>query len=628
LRLLVVAAFLAAASASALEAQQPPPRDTVVVPDSAGVIEIPDSLLARPGADTVPDSLRVHALPEVDGRARPGPDTEVWVFERADILAMQGLSLGDLLADVPGITRLRGGDYGAPEAATAFALAGGQIRLFWDGFEQIPLDGSVADLSHVGLGGVERVRVERHAGELRIELASLRDADPRAYSLVEAGTGDLDTNFFRGTFVHPRALGGSFGLALDRVDTDGPRRENGQRTGGWLRFHRFFLDDALALTAEARRMKASAEIPEYPGEGTRNDWVVRARWRPNPSFALHAFTGRSSLDGLERTGRLPVDRGRRQHGLSAHLQRGPVRAEAALRLFGGPAVPSRSVDLSAAADLPQVGGVSAFLSSESWEGDAATRTRVAAWTRPVGGFSLFASRDSGTRGVVLHPLPSELPPVPEVGEEPEEPEPEPDPEHRIAERSAVRVGARFAWRGADVAGSRVTLDTDSLPLLGLPMDRVGLVAPGIERTGLELSGRVPLPLLPDGFAFTGALTLWDEPARYLSERSYQAYFVFHNQYKESGNLEVWGRIGVEGRGNLIVPLPDPAAPPPGEGEETTLITQRFYQSWHALIQVRVVNLRLFVGWENFSVRRNNQDFPDRVLPIFRSYYGVRWILWN
>ena len=56
--------------------------------------------------------------------------------------------------------------------------------------------------------------------------------------------------------------------------------------------------------------------------------------------------------------------------------------------------------------------------------------------------------------------------------------------------------------------------------------------------------------------------------------------------------------------------------------------QPFYQSWHAHVQVRIVDLRLFIGWENFSVRRNNQDFPGRVLPIFRAYYGVRWVLWN
>src|SRR6185503_15967177 len=104
-----------------------------------------------------------------------------------------------------------------------------------------------------------------------------------------------------------------------------------------------------------------ATITGYPDEGTRTDAVLRARWRPAPGIALQAFSGRSYLDGLERDGRLPVDRKRRQHGFIADLERGPVRAEAALRFFGGPAVPSRALELSATGDLPEVGGVEAAL---------------------------------------------------------------------------------------------------------------------------------------------------------------------------------------------------------------------------------------------------------------------------
>ena len=277
----------------------------------------PDTLLGQPVADTIPDSLRVYRVPEVEGRPPAGVATAVWIFERADLLALRGLSLADLLAQVPGITRLRGGDYGAPETVTAYGLAGGGIRLFWDGFEQIPLHGSVADLSLIGLGGVERVRVERHPGELRVELTSLHgDEEPRPASLIEAGTGDLDTNFFRGSFVHPRALGGSLGLVLDRVDTNGPNREEGNRMGGWLRYTRHWGDD-LALTAEARRMKSGAAIEGFPGEATRTDWVMRARWRPLSGLVLQGYTGRSTLDGLERPERLPVVRGpraARHHG--------------------------------------------------------------------------------------------------------------------------------------------------------------------------------------------------------------------------------------------------------------------------------------------------------------------------
>ncbi|MSR35202.1 MAG: hypothetical protein EXR95_00970 [Gemmatimonadetes bacterium] len=621
MKMLLATAFLAVASGAA--AQQRP--DTLVAPDSVGVSPIPAELAGI--AQALADSARVHTLPQIDGRPRAGADTEVWIFERSDLLAMKGLSLADLLAEVPGVTRLRGGDYGAPEAVTAYGLAGGGVRVFWDGFEQITLDGAVPDFAHIGLGGVERVRVERHPGELRIELVGLRDEDPRAMSLVEAGTGDYGTNFFTGTFLHPRAVGGSFGLALDRIDTDGPNGEDGSRTGGWIRYHRFFGGDGLALTAEARRMKSTAAITGYPGESTRVDWVVRGRWLAAPGLSLQAFTGRSGLDGYDRTGRVPVDRDRRQHGLIADLARGPVHAEAALRLFGGPAVPSRSLDLSATADLPELGGARAAVSSESWGGDIATFSRIGAWTRPLAGLSLFASRESGSRGLALYPLPPLDPPTPKPGEDPAEPDPEPEPGHRRAERSAVRLGARFAWRGADVSAARVTLDTDSLPLLGLPMDREGIVLPGIARTGLELSGRVPLPLVPEGFAVTGGLTVWNEGARYLPKRSYVGYFVFHRQYKESGNIEVWGRLGVEGRGPMAVPVGDPTIPVT-VGQPPEPVVQPFYQSWHALVQVRVVALRVFVAWENFSVRRNNQDFPGRVLPIFRSHYGVRWMLWN
>ena len=306
---LAVAAILVAASS--LKAQQPP--DTLPVAP-ADTIATTGALLGEPAADTLADSLRVRLLPEVDGRLPAGFATGIWVFEREQLLALRGNSLADLLAQVPGITRLRGGDYGAPETVTAYGLAGGGVRVFWDGFEQVSLEGSVVDLSRIGLGGVESVRVERKPGELRIELASLRDTEARPTSLIEVGTGDYDTNFFRGTFVHPRAAGGSLGLALDRVDTNGRNGEDGTRTGGWLRFTRHWGDD-IALSAEVRRMNSGAEITGYPGKASRTDWIVRGRWRPASGLAVQAYTGRSILEGLDRDGHIPVDRDRRQHGV-------------------------------------------------------------------------------------------------------------------------------------------------------------------------------------------------------------------------------------------------------------------------------------------------------------------------
>jgi hypothetical protein len=90
---------------------------------------------------------------------------------------------------------------------------------------------------------------------------------------------------------------------------------------------------------------------------------------------------------------------------------------------------------------------------------------------------------------------------------------------------------------------------------------------------------------------------------------------------------VWGSLGVEGRDPMLVPVGDPALPEPVSGEVLP-VTVPFSQSWYALIQARVLQLRVFVAWENFTVRRNNQDFPGRMLPIFRAHYGIRWHLSN
>ena len=77
--------------------------------------------------------------------------------------------------------------------------------------EEMALDGSVPDLAQIPLPGMAVVEVARTGGETRILLTTLQATLPEPVSTIEAGTGDLDTNVFRGTFVHPNAFGG--GLA-------------------------------------------------------------------------------------------------------------------------------------------------------------------------------------------------------------------------------------------------------------------------------------------------------------------------------------------------------------------------------------------------------------------------------
>jgi hypothetical protein len=54
----------------------------------------------------------------------------------------------------------------------------------------------------------------------------------------------------------------------------------------------------------------------------------------------------------------------------------------------------------------------------------------------------------------------------------------------------------------------------------------------------------------------------------------------------------------------------------------------FYQSWYGRLQIRVVTVRLWLGIDNFTLRRDLQTYPNRFLPITRTTYAIRWDLWN
>jgi hypothetical protein len=193
------------------------------------------------------------------------------------------------------------------------------------------------------------------------------------------------------------------------------------------------------------------------------------------------------------------------------------------------------------------------------------------------------------------------------------------------------------------------MEADSLFLLGLPTDRYGSTQAGGSREGFEVSARVPL--YPEGLAVVGWWQKWDQaedvwstptdttgdpellpeekiPWRYLPRQSYQASLSFHNTFLPTGNLEVWFDVGARGRDPMAVPFMEEVSQGVGEDPRMVPTLVPFYQSWFIRLQIRIVTVRAFFMWENFTVRQRNQDFPNRILPATRSLYGVRWTLWN
>ena len=361
---------LVALLTGSLSAQEPPdtlPADSVTAPDS---LALPDSLLG-------PDSLRADSLaadslqadtifynvPTLPRGPEPGFERGIWSWTREDILAVGANTVLELVVDLPGLVPLRAGDYGTPLGLSAFGVGGGGIRIYRDGVELTPLAGAVVDLQRVGLGGVEEVRLERRLDELVVHLTSVRYDDPRPYSTVEAGTGDLDTNLFRGTFANPTALGGSVALALERADTRGPAGdETGNRNGVWVRYQ-LHRGDRAGLGVTFQRVNTETEVEEYAAATTRTDWNVQGSVALASGLVANGYWGRSRYsvdDPRERY--LGVGGSRSQLGAGLGFERGGVFARGGYRRFGGEALPGDDHE----GKLEPLRGVARHDTDETW----------------------------------------------------------------------------------------------------------------------------------------------------------------------------------------------------------------------------------------------------------------------
>lgn len=633
--LLGVLALASAVSAPPGAAAQAPPdtiradtlrADTIPRADTLGLgpadPDLPRLGLEGEASDSISADTIFHNLPRVGGTGPTGWAQGSWTWDHDAIMASGAVSLADLMADVPGVIALRAGDFGTPVAATAFGLGGGGIRVFRDGFEVLPLEGGVPDLARIGLAGISAVRVERFPGAVVVHMDGLQYTDGRPYSLVEAGAGDLNTNLLRGTFADPTALGGSVGVALERADSRGARADaTGDVTGTWFRYQ-LHRGDAGGVAFDLRKMGSKTEAGAYASPVSRTDWVLRGRTRLVEGVAAEAYWGRSThavddpRPDYEREGGT-----RSQLGIRASAERGGLFAEAAYRRFGGDPLPSARIDARAGAHLDAVGGFAAEVDRASWPEVATGVRRLRGWTRPVLGLSAFGSWESGTAGARPGPVQGP-PPADTLAGDDLQPGGDPaEPPFHLSERTATRLGAQWAWRGFALSGALLDLEVDSLLPLGLETDRGTPPVAGGERSGWEVWGRLPLPL--EGLSFQGSLQQWDEGWSYMPRRVYHGAFLFHDTFLESGNLEWWWTLGVRGHDPMTVRQVAGAG---ADGPE--LATVPFYQNWYVRMQLRIVTVRIFIGWENFTVRRDLQNYPGRLLPITRAVYGIRWTLWN
>ena len=628
-RFLPVLLLVAGLPATPLNAQDP---DSVVVADSTAVPVVGDSAVA-PSPDSIlpEDTVRIYRrlvdmpaeIPSVD---RLGPDT--WHWSREALLGRPRFTLLELLMEVPGVLPLRWGDYGSPEGVVLDGMTGGRVRVFFDGVEEVELLGSEPDLSRIPLTGLESVTARRVGGELRIDLHALQADEARPLSMIEAGTGDLDTNIFRGTFIQGDAFGGAIGVGIERIDTQGRgANEPGARQGVWLRYMRP-VGEKLQIAAEFRRGLSEQTVGRGPDRMQRHASILRGRWAFSEDIVAEGYLARNSLRETEDTV-APISLRGLQYGARVGVEKERWWGRGAIRAFEGD-LPSLRLDADVGGHFPEVGFASAHLSRETFDGRTASLWGVSAETRPLLGFSVFASHESGDRGwrgladtvgiVVDTTVTMEGDTVVTT----DEPYPVPT---SIGTREASRYGIRFRGFGADVSAARLRTKVDSIRPIATFLDGDGSVFAGDEVEGWEARLLWDLPWIPRGFYLDGSYTRWETPGIYRPEETYRAGLAFHRTYYDTGNFELWFGLFAQGRSGMEIPIRDTEAE---VGEDDLFPPQSvpFHQTWNAYLQIRVVTVRIFLRFENLTIRPLNQDYPGRLQLQTRALYGVRWTLFN
>jgi hypothetical protein len=199
----------------------PPQADTIVKRDSTAQRDSAErARLARRAADSIKTSLARAEMPVLVEVARPEMR-----WDRTSLFATGALSLLDLLERIPGLSGYRPGLLSVPMIG-AYLGDMQRIRVFYDGIELDPLDprmNGAVDLSSIQLWPAEEVRVERGADEIRVHLRTWRAERTTPYTRADVGTGDQETNSYRGFFGRRFDRGEALQVSAQQLSTRSAR---------------------------------------------------------------------------------------------------------------------------------------------------------------------------------------------------------------------------------------------------------------------------------------------------------------------------------------------------------------------------------------------------------------------
>lgn len=569
-------------------------RDTVAAQDS---VEATDTL-------PPPPMLPELAFPFAERRA-----AGVWHWDRAALDATAAVTVLDLLGEIPGVSTFRSGLFLQPEAASAYGGTSARVEVDLDGYVLDPLDASAIDLSTIELSSLSEVLIERRLDLLRIRLRSAAASDARPYSRIEAATGEPDANLFRGIFLSPNLWGiGPFGVAIQRLDTDGARSSQPADVfDAWLKWG--WQTEKRGIQLEMRQSTLDREPPTtWAQTRRRRDLMLRVRNRFGESVTAEAYVGRASVDNEPPEGAedapgvpSPVERSGVQGGVRTSVALPNGWLEASLRARDEPSLPRLQTDFGAGFALGSIAAVRGDLSHQSWRGaDPTLSFSARADAGPIHGVVPFLEWTTGERGAPFYADPEVTAPL-------------------IDNRTAFRVGAEATVPWVTLGGAFLRAEVDSVPAFGLPFERERRSYAGGSVEGFEAYGRTRLFF--DWLAAEGSYQRWLSGQRwaYLPVEEGRAALTMDWTPMPSGNLQLIGWLEARRRGNVLTP-------DPGDNG-LTLATLPARTIYNAYLQIRILSLRIFARYENLSGQAA-EDFLGQPVPGPRLFYGVKWSFWN
>ena len=563
-------------------------------------------------ADTIKAPLASPYLP-----SHRGTDVVQRTWNREELFASGALTLGELVAQFPGVTMMTTGFIMAPEVLAWHGDPRG-VRLLVDGVEReevTPRNAGVTDFTLVPLWSFEQVTLEESAGELRVHARTWRVDRTTPSTRTDVLTGSENLNLFRGFFGRRSANGLAIQVAAQQANTSSITGMDGDALGAMVR---------LGWAAGSW----SADLTTLRQGLTRNSGVRYARTEPAVG-AFPAFTGSSSMTYLRAAWRDPQGTGPWIQLVAATLAAVKAHPTSSSGGSGGRSSSNTAAIAADTADTTasraqyalsagvnrnglRLSGVTRFRSADGKLGVAPSVR--AEWARRW----LSVSANAGRRfeGTAVW-----------------------DARATAVPRDWLRLSATLGVSQAGLDSGRATRTGTSVEAAARWRDRwlsIGAVrlGPGVVAAPVELDTAMRAVRLPQGNAikvsFTGPLRWgwfvstdvveWNAATTFRPQTQARSKVWFSSSFKDKfpqANFHILAALTHDYRSKFYVPL----------GDDPLRQVSKAYSVFGSQLEIRIASAVLSWTYRNMA-GTNFETFPGYLMPRITSVYGIRWEFWN